>query len=216
MTGIHAPACLKLCRSHRFGAPGTPVQSPGTFQLKSVHQDSAGVASRRRLRAPSEPWGSKKRPRRAKFKAVAHERTHHGCGLAGVDGASPDAGPEVSHIRLAKTLAAIDSLGRHLSGIPGRKNLVWIGAGISISSVTGALGTGPHGSIETFEDKVKRTRRSSPSRASSSTSSTRRGSRLPDRRARSRPAPCRCGAAAASRRSRTASVSATTRSRRWT
>ena len=156
-TGIHAPACLKLCRSHRFGAPGTPVQSPGTFQLKSVHQDSAGVASRRRLRAPSEPWGSKKRPRRAKFKAVAHERTHHGCGLAGVDGASPDAGPEVSHIRLAKTLAAIDSLGRHLSGIPGRKNLVWIGAGISISSVTGALGTGPHGSIETFEDKVKRT-----------------------------------------------------------
>jgi VWFA-related protein len=29
--------------------------------------------------------------------------------------------------------------------------------GISISNVTGALGRGPHGSIETFEDKVKRT-----------------------------------------------------------
>ena len=67
------------------------------------------------------------------------------------------ANAQARSFRLAKTLAAIDSLGQHLSGIPGRKNLVWIGGGISISSVTGALGTGPHGSIETFEDKVKRT-----------------------------------------------------------
>jgi len=66
------------------------------------------------------------------------------------------ANAQARSFRLAKTLAAIDSLGQHLSGIPGRKNLVWIGGGISISSVTGALGTGPHGSIETFEDKVKR------------------------------------------------------------
>jgi hypothetical protein len=34
---------------------------------------------------------------------------------------------------------------------------VWIGDGISISNVTGALGRGPHGSLETFEAKVKRT-----------------------------------------------------------
>jgi VWFA-related protein len=67
------------------------------------------------------------------------------------------ANAQARSFRLAKTLAAIESLGQHLSGIPGRKNLVWIGGGISISSVTGAFGSGPHGSIETFEDKVKRT-----------------------------------------------------------
>lgn len=67
------------------------------------------------------------------------------------------ANAQARSFRLQKTLAAIESLGQHLSGIPGRKNLVWIGGGISISSVTGTLGTGPHGSIETFEDKVKKT-----------------------------------------------------------
>jgi VWFA-related protein len=67
------------------------------------------------------------------------------------------ANAQARSFRLVKTLAAIEGLGQHLSGIPGRKNLVWIGGGISISSVTGALGRGPHGSIETFEDKVKRT-----------------------------------------------------------
>jgi VWFA-related protein len=59
--------------------------------------------------------------------------------------------------RMERSLAAMEALGHHLAGIPGRKNLVWIGAGFSMFSLSVSRG-GP-GTTENFEDKVRQTSR---------------------------------------------------------
>ena len=67
------------------------------------------------------------------------------------------ANAQARRYRMEKSLIAMEALGQHLAGIPGRKNLVWIGAGFSMSAVTGAMGMGVHGGVETFEYKVRQT-----------------------------------------------------------
>lgn len=61
--------------------------------------------------------------------------------------------------KLEGTLRALESLGEHLEGVPGRKSVVWIGAGISMMSITGAMGLGPHGGFQSFEEMVEKTSR---------------------------------------------------------
>ncbi|MCU1237449.1 MAG: hypothetical protein JWP63_5416 [Candidatus Solibacter sp.] len=67
------------------------------------------------------------------------------------------ANAQARRYRMERSLAAMEALGKHLAGIPGRKNLVWIGAGFSMVSITGAMGMGVHGGVEDFEYKVRQT-----------------------------------------------------------
>lgn len=62
---------------------------------------------------------------------------------------------QVRQRKVEMTLAALGSLGAHLTGIPGRKNMVWIGGGISMLTITGSMGFGPRGNIQSHEGAVR-------------------------------------------------------------
>jgi VWFA-related protein len=59
--------------------------------------------------------------------------------------------------RVERTLAAMEALGRHLARVPGRKNLIWITGGFSMLSIVGAMGLGPRGNVESYEEQVRAT-----------------------------------------------------------
>jgi VWFA-related protein len=69
--------------------------------------------------------------------------------------------------RMEQSLMELEALGTHLAGIPGRKNVVWIGGGFSMAAVTGNMGmgqmagtaTGRHATVERFDDTVQKTSR---------------------------------------------------------
>lgn len=65
------------------------------------------------------------------------------------------ANEQSSERRTRQTLQSIEALGTHLSGIPGRKSIVWVSGGIQMLSVT----TGPRGGIKSYDEWIRDTGR---------------------------------------------------------
>lgn len=69
------------------------------------------------------------------------------------------ANEQTNERRTRKTLESLEALGLHLSGIPGRKSIVWVTGGIQMLSVKGQMGNGPRGGIKSYDAWVRDTAR---------------------------------------------------------
>jgi VWFA-related protein len=65
-----------------------------------------------------------------------------------------EANAKVRANRAYLTLAGLDALSRHLAAVPGRKNIVWVGSGISSLTVTGT-GMGVGGNVNHLETDIR-------------------------------------------------------------
>jgi len=71
-----------------------------------------------------------------------------------------DANAHIRERRLEGSLQMLEALGRHLSGIPGRKSVAWIGGGVSTVAITGSAGGFlPFGDVQNFETKIQESAR---------------------------------------------------------
>jgi len=57
--------------------------------------------------------------------------------------------------RMEMAFTSMMALAKHLSTVPGRKNLIWAGGGLPLIQVTGHLAPGPHNATRNFEDWIQ-------------------------------------------------------------
>jgi VWFA-related protein len=62
---------------------------------------------------------------------------------------------QLREVRLAKTLASLEALGNHLSGIPGRKSVIWITSGMPVMLNGGSPQGNAEGVMRSYEPQIR-------------------------------------------------------------